>query len=389
MKNRNLHFIAQNEIQKRFDLTPYAVKLRRDLCKLDPKELLAYCAQHVQGQGVELQKAVYLVWQYLLSICNGGKINSYNWFLTAPSGCGKTEFYRTLRQYFVDRNIPIPVVQVDLSRVTEEGFKGMDPSSIIDMIISECPETSGYGICFLDEADKKLIPCFDGHGSNINKNIQGSLLTLVEGIATKQDKEGKTKEFDSSKTMFVFVGAFQDLRIERQKKNSKKSIGFLNCQYQSENAADNFYDPITMDDIIKTGMQDELAGRIQQIINFRRMSDESMLQLLRSKTTEIGAELGCLIELSDQAEQDLLSISFGSLGVRKPLNVIRELTLKAISEYFFTEEFTFEDAVVRIDNLENASITNAIDTWEDNDLDEDLLLELDTHDCLYLGNIEK
>ena len=355
IQQKKIQSVSMSDLQKEYDLSNFAKKVRYSLRNLTPKALMDYCEKRVQGQELELRKAVYLIWQYLKAVLKGKHFQAFNWFLTAPSGCGKTEFYRTIRQYFLDHDVPIPVVQIDLSRVTEEGFRGLDPSNIIDMIKHEQSDTNGYAICFLDETDKKLIPNFDGHGDNVNKNVQGALLTLIEGIASDVDKDGFSKDYDSSLTMFVFMGAFQDLRIERQQNAARAHrVGFNAGDEEKRSSTDSFYAPVTMEDIIHFGMQEELAGRIQQVINFKRMSDESMLRLLRCKTEQIGEELGFRIELTEQAEQELLSISFGNLGLRHPLNKIRELALNTVSADFFNDDFQNEIAAVRIESLENA-----------------------------------
>ena len=328
--------------------------------KNDPNDLLAYCENRVQGQDLELRKAVFLIWQYLQCIMRGKTFQAANWFLSAPSGCGKTELYRTVRKFFQDHHIPIPVIQIDLSRITEEGFKGLDPSGIIDLIKIEQRETTGYAICFLDEADKKLLPSYDVHGENVNQSVQSGLLTLIEGTTSEMDKDGFSKCFDTSKTMFVFMGAFQDLRNDRQKRAAcSHTVGFnISDTEESINATDSFYSPITIDDIIRFGMVEELAGRIQQVINFRRMSDDSMLHLIRCKTDEIGEEMGIHIELSDQAERELLSIAFGNLGLRTPLNRIRELVINTIAAAFFDGNIKENEICIQIRNMKEAQITN-------------------------------
>ncbi len=357
IEQKGIRSVLEDEMKSKYDLSRFAKRVRNSLRDLNSKDLMTYCSSRVQGQELELRKAVYLIWQYLQSVLKGKHFQAFNWFLTAPSGCGKTEFYRTLKQYFVDHNIPIPVVQIDLSRITEEGFRGLDPSNIIDMIKNVQSDTNGYAICFLDETDKKLISNYDGHGDNVNQNVQSTLLTLIEGIATDMDKDGIPKEFDTCKTMFVFMGAFQDLRLERQQKMSRvHRVGFSTDDEQILTPTDSFYAPVTMEDIIRYGMQEELAGRIQQVINFKRMSDESMLQLLRCKKIQIGEELGFNIEMTERAEHELLTISFGNLGLRHPINKIRELVLNTVSEKFFDDDFANEITAVRMESLENATI---------------------------------
>lgn len=232
--------------------------------------------------------------------------------------------------------------------------------TLIIIIKNERPETNGYAICFLDEADKKLLPSYDGHGENVNQSVQSSLLTLVEGTSSVMDKEGLSKDFDTNKTMFIFMGAFQDYRIDRQKRVAHShTVGFnvLDVE-ESLSPTDSFYSPVTLDDIISYGMMEELAGRIQQVINFRRMSDKSMLQLIRCKTAEIGAEMGVHIDLCKEAEQELLSISFGNLGLRLPLNKIRELVINTIAAAFFDSKITENEVCIQIISLNNAKIRN-------------------------------
>ena len=158
------------------------------------------------------------------------------------------------------------------------------------------------------------------------------------------------------------MGAFQDLRNDRQKRAAcSHTVGFnISDTEESINATDSFYSPITIDDIIRFGMVEELAGRIQQVINFRRMSDESMLHLIRCKTDEIGEEMGIHIELSDQAERELLSIAFGNLGLRTPLNRIRELVINTIAAAFFIQKLEEKEIIIHIKNMKEAQIKKNI-----------------------------
>lgn len=358
MTGRELQCIPVTELRSHYDMSDFARECRRAVDTVDPADLLAYCERRIQGQGAELRKAVYLIWQYLQSVSSGELFQAFNWFLTAPSGCGKTELYRTIRDYFKEHEIPVPVVQVDLSRVTEEGFKGTDPSDIVNMILNENLKSNGYAICFLDEADKKLYPSSNAQGENVNFHMQSGLLTLIEGFSFNVEINDADRKFDTGKTMFVFMGAFQDLRISRQKKAcNTHTLGFAAPAIRPEEETDMFYSPITIDDIIEAGMQPELAGRIQQIVNFGRMSDESMLTLIRSKCSEIEHELNVKIRLTEQAEQELLALSFGNLGVRKPLNKIRELVLNTVSVRFFDEDMSDKSICVTVEGLDQVILT--------------------------------
>ena len=112
--------------------------------------------------------------------------------ILGPSGSGKTEFFRAIRDFCELHRIFLPVVQIDLSRLTEEGFKGNDASKIPEQILAKYPDSKGYGICFLDEADKKCLPCYTSHGENVNAAVQGNLLTLVEGCQVLSDTDKRS-----------------------------------------------------------------------------------------------------------------------------------------------------------------------------------------------------
>ena len=350
--------IHRDALEQQYDNTDFAVSCRDAIQNLDPADLIRYCESRIQGQGTELKKAMFLIWQYLQSISRGEPFQAYNWFLTAPSGCGKTELFRTVRTYFKEHQVPVPVIQIDLSRVTEEGFKGMDPSEIVKVIVNENSHTNGYAICFLDEADKKLYPSYNSQGQDVNAQVQSNLLTMVEGCKCTVEIDDETVDFDTSKTMFIFMGAFQALRSSRQNRiTAPHTLGFMTAATVPADASETFYSPISIEDMINEGLQEELAGRIQQVVNFRRMSDESMLALIQSKTREISGELGFEIRLTERAEQELLSVAFGNLGVRKPLNKIREIALNTVSARFFDDGTASQKICVIIEDMTHGFLT--------------------------------
>ena len=100
----------------------------------------------------ELSIVLASVYSYLSAKANGEKAK-FDVLLAAPSGCGKTETFRALRDYFKDRIPSLPLSQVDMTQVTEEGYKGKNTNSIISVLLDHT-ETNGVGIIWLDEFDK-------------------------------------------------------------------------------------------------------------------------------------------------------------------------------------------------------------------------------------------
>lgn len=84
----------------------------------------------------------------------------------------------------------------------------------------------GAAVFFLDEADKKFRPDFNSHGKDFNASIQSSLLTLIKGaVKYVPDKDSTV---DTNDTMFVIMGAFQDLRDQKKQ----------NCETLAEHSID-------------------------------------------------------------------------------------------------------------------------------------------------------
>lgn len=332
---------------------------------LSPKIMLDYCEERIQGQGIWLKRAVYQIYRYMECVQQGRDFHAENWILTAPSGSGKTEFYRTIKALFALYKIPIPVVCIDLSQITETGYKGDNVITIPRRILSAKPDSKGIAICFLDEADKKCIPSYSSNNTDVNAAVQANLLTLLEGCEMKVEVDDTEEDFDSNHTMFVLMGAFQSIRQQKQK---KQLPGFMGFDSEPKNAGqkddidrvdDCFYEDLSLQDMIDFGMSEELAGRLVQVVNFHRLSDDAMLQLIRYKTQEISKDMGITIQMTEEAENAFLDISFGSLGIRRPMNMIKELVQNTVADIFFEGKFDIDHDRVIIDSTDSAHIEQA------------------------------
>ena len=317
----------------------------------EPYELLNYLKKRIKGQDEAIKTGAMLIMDFLEKVpCKNYEYSAPNWLLTAPSGMGKTEFYRAVRDFFKERNVPIPVVQVDLSNITEAGFKGKNYDFIMESISNAAEgKCDGTAICFLDEADKKFAPSYDNKGINVNAAVQSNLLTLLEGIKTTVNDN----EFDSGKTMFVLMGAFQNLRDRKQ-----ENALFLNSISPDNEppVEDDLYGNITRDDMMQEGMLEEIAGRITAVVNLQRIKEDDMRLLISEKAANIGRENGYRIRLTQKGLNELMTIAYTPLGVRMPMNKIKSLMFSAVSEKYFTQGFERNDFDVVIDGLDRARL---------------------------------
>ena len=327
--------------------------------RLTPSVMLSQCEERIQGQPM-VKNAAYIIHSYLEALEKGNLKTAENWLLTAPSGSGKTEFYRAIRDIFKEYSVPVPIVYIDLILITEAGFKGDNVDTISEKIVSADSKSDGYFICFLDEADKKFLPSYTSSGDNVNAAAQSNLLTLIEGTPVNND--GKT--FDTGKTMFVFLGSFQDIRDKRQDKQNKKGLGFGAVEEQTADFTDmagkGFYDDVTLQEMVDYGMKEELAGRISRVINFSRIPEEQMKELIKYKTAEIAAEVDLKVEITDKAVEEFLKTAYGTLGVRRPMNRVRELIQDAVTDVFFDNDFDSDKITVVIKSSDSAVVKKHI-----------------------------
>ena len=106
--------LTLGELEKQYMSNAVGRYVSKILERISPQELLYYCQKRIQGQGTQLKVAVYQVYRYMQEVAKGEDFRAENWILTAPSGSGKTEFYRAIRDFFKMHQVPIPVVQITI-----------------------------------------------------------------------------------------------------------------------------------------------------------------------------------------------------------------------------------------------------------------------------------
>lgn len=254
------------------------------------------------------------VYLFLRNTIEGSSRNKHNIILTAPSGSGKTETYRALKEYFAKEIPELMVSIVDMNRITQEGFKGKDTDYLVHEFIEK---KASYGILFMDEFDKKLRPSYTSNKEDVNANIQSQLLSVLEGI----DLNG----VDTSNILFVGMGSFDYLRKKREE---VKSFGFAEDTDYGQKKLDLF-DEITREDMLEVGGLTELIGRFHAVINYDRLSYEAVDRIIDLRLAELKIQFGFDIELSDRMREVLHENSNSRLGNRLIESLICEPLLMA------------------------------------------------------------
>lgn len=300
------------------------------------KRFVDAISKEVVGQE-NLKKILMAVYIYLENVVNDRQIQC-NAILTAPSGSGKTETFRALRDYFSKQINDLPVCIVDMTSITSEGFKGNDTEEIVSTLIKA---KTGVGIVFLDEFDKKLHPSYSGRGNDVNKEIQQQILTLLEGRTIKG--------INTEDTMFIALGSFDECREKRSEK--KSSFGFL--KDSEENKKEQHYEEITIDNIRDLGGIPELIGRFPFLVNYQPLTEEAINLIIDKNVKKISKILNANIVVGEKFRQHILDISNDEFGVRKIYNLIYSKAIDVMLDYMYKNEKG--DLIINLDAFDNCS----------------------------------
>ena len=290
-------------------------------------EMLSYVQSRVMGQE-DIVSVVTNIYTHLrrmigqtLNMRIQTRSGSNNMLLCAPSGCGKTETYRSLRNYFKTEIPELTISQVDVSVITEEGIVGAGSSILVDELMEN--GTNGYGIVFMDEFDKKLIPSF-AEGANTSAAVQNQLLTIIEGREVPFILNGQPTGYyiDTSNTMFIGLGSFNESR--EQKKNAAKN----NLGFGARTQDNDMFDEITREDMIKMGASYEMIGRFPLIVNYHKLSEEAVDKIIDKTLETLRLAYQLPIELDADMRTQLHEFANGVYGCRMLDSSIRDQVIK-------------------------------------------------------------
>lgn len=290
-------------------------------------EMLSYVQSRVMGQE-DIVSVVTNIYTHLrrmigqtLNMRMQTRSGSNNMLLCAPSGCGKTETYRAIKDYFADR-IPLLAVHiVDVSGLTPAGFRGSEPLSVVAPLV-------GYGsepiaIVFMDEFDKICTPSYTADHSDVHLEVQHNILTMVEGSRV----ETARGVVDTKNILFIGAGSFDGFRKVRES-NEKSEIGFQ----KDENKKSDHYAPVTRENIITAGGCYELIGRFSYIVNYHPLDKEIVLSIIDRNRELIANDFGCELILERKALNELCEQAGSKFGCRLLDSLMRDPVLKAYGD---------------------------------------------------------
>src|SRR5262245_15655923 len=157
-----------------------------------PLEILARLNEYVIGQATAKETvaaAVYKHYKRREAARRGFtfkgepvEITKSNILVIGPTGSGKTQLARTIA-----RMLRVPFHIGDATRITQAGYAGDDPETLIQGLLEKCSwdvEKAKWGIIVIDEVDKlarKSGREVAGYRDVSGEGVQQALLKIIEG----------------------------------------------------------------------------------------------------------------------------------------------------------------------------------------------------------------
>lgn len=268
-----------------------------------------------------------------------------NILLIGPTGVGKTAIITE-----VSKLLNIPMVKTASTNFSGVGYVDSSLTEVLYGLINKADkdiEKAQKGIIYFDEVDKLF-----NSSLKIRDGIVDELLSWISGTNIQLKTQGMTIDFDTSLLTFIFGGAFSNIFNSM----NKRTIGFGDRNKEKIKRIDTT-------DLIKFGMKDEFAGRLEVILELNSLKDFKSLRdiLVYSEISplknmakyfkifyNIDIEYGD--DIIDAITKRALITNVGARGLNSQVSKINMKLLEAVEYGLIKENSTVK---LSIDMLEN------------------------------------
>jgi ATP-dependent Clp protease ATP-binding subunit ClpX len=284
-----------------------------------PREILARLDEYVIGQDQAKKTIAAAVYKHYKrrdaarrGFTFGGRsveIEKSNILIVGKSGNGKTQIARTIA-----RMLRVPFHIGDATRITQAGYAGDDPESLLQGLLEKCSwdvEKARWGIIVIDEMDKigrKTGREVAGYRDVSGEGVQQALLKIVEGGevtvsrglgARVGDPSKEAIVVDTTNILFIGMGSFDGIQNTiGTRLNKAAKLGFGNPHRRSV-PADEIYGKLTVEDIIEFGIIPELAGRLPVLTSVVPLTEPELVRVLTEPRDALVTQLQALYAMDD------------------------------------------------------------------------------------------
>lgn len=215
---------------------------------MNTQQIYQFLRKRVKGQDESLQHIAVALELHNQRIHGRGMMRE-NILIAGPTGCGKTETIRAIR----DLGLDCPVVETSAIEYSPNAWHGQD----MKYIFSISGEHAEHAIIVLDEFDKVLWHLGFSH------DWQSAMLKLMEGEDIEcYDDEGESVTINTGDMLFILIGAFPGLL--------PKPIGYGDTVYHT-----------TRQDYARYGVMPEFLGRVPIICEYKPVTVDMLVDILQ------------------------------------------------------------------------------------------------------------
>jgi ATP-dependent Clp protease ATP-binding subunit ClpX len=301
---------------------------------LKPVEIKNRLDEYVIGQELAKKTLSVAVYNHYKRISNENaslddtQIEKSNIMLLGPTGSGKTLLARTLA-----RVIDVPFTIADATVLTEAGYVGEDVESILSNLLQAADydvERAKRGIVYIDEVDKVARK---SDNPSITRDVSGegvqqALLKILEGTVANIPPKGGRKhpeqsfiQLDTSNILFICGGAFSGLESIISKRLSTSVMGFhTKEQVKFDKEDPEIFTFVEPEDLQHFGLIPELIGRLPVIAGLHELSDDAMLDILKTPKNALVKQYTKLFKMEDvdlEIEEEALKAIVKKAKTRK------------------------------------------------------------------------
>lgn len=280
MDSLGMEQYLEDEVETTVSATKKVNANKKKTPSITAEKVLDTVLKDIKGQDDKVKKLISILFRNFT--CNNVELKS-NIIIIGKTGTGKT---KTLKK--ICSILDKPYVIENCTGYTKAEYKGGDVPNIINHLINKAEgdlEKASNGVVILDEFDKICVAASTEKDDFLN-GVQKELLKIIEGtIMHISFSDGSVREFDTSNITFIGLGSFSDMYKIREKRYSKKSIGFAP---KVENEALGTKKEFTTEDLKSFGVLEDLIGRMPAIIEWNELGKDILKDIiLNSESSQL------------------------------------------------------------------------------------------------------